>query len=189
MPTPTNVRFFKTPDALRKWFDAHHQRADELWVGFYKKGSGRASVTWPEAVDEALCFGWIDGVRYRLDDESYTNRLTPRRKGSTWSAINIARVEALTKEKRMQPAGLAAFAQRNANKSGIYAYEQRHDTLLEPYAGLMKKKAGAWDFFQAQPPSYRKVVAWWVMSAKKDETRRSRLAKLIAACARRERLR
>jgi uncharacterized protein YdeI (YjbR/CyaY-like superfamily) len=191
VPTPTKIRFFRTPADLRKWFDTHHQRADELWVGFYRKGSGRISITWPEAVDEALCVGWIDGIRKRVDDDSYTNRFTPRRKGSTWSSVNIARVGALTKEKRMRAAGLSAFARRLPHKSGIYAYEQqqRRDTLDGPYAAMMKKKAGAWDFFQAQPPSYRKVIAWWVTSAKKDETRRSRLTRLIDACARRERLR
>ena len=191
MPTPTKVRFFKTPADLAKWFRLHHRTADELWVGFYRKGSGRKSVTWPEAIDEALCVGWIDGVRYRLDDESYTNRFTPRRKGSTWSSVNIARVAALTTERRMRAAGLAAFAQRLPHKSGIYAYEQqrRRDALDEPYMSLMKKRPGAWEFFQAQPPSYRKVIAWWVTSAKKDETRLSRLTKLIDACVKRERLR
>jgi uncharacterized protein YdeI (YjbR/CyaY-like superfamily) len=190
-PVPAKVRFFKTSADLAKWFRANHQTADELWVGFYKKDSGRKSITWPEAVDEALCVGWIDGVRHRLDDESYTNRFTRRRKGSTWSSVNIARVAVLTQEKRMRPAGLAAFEQRLPHKSGIYAYEQQHrrDTLDASQVALMKKKAGAWEFFQAQPPSYRKVISWWVTSAKKEETRLSRLTRLIEACARRERLR
>lgn len=185
------MRFFKTPGELAKWFRAHHQTARELWVGFYKKTSGRKSITWPEAVDEALCVGWIDGVRHRLDDESYTNRFTPRRKGSTWSSVNIARVGELTRAKRMRRAGIAAFEQRLPHKSGIYAYEQQHrrDALDEPYVALMKKTPGAWEFFQAQPPSYRKVISWWVTSAKKEETRLSRLTRLIEACARRERLR
>lgn len=189
VPTPTRIRFFKTASDLRKWFDANHQRADELWVGFYRKGSGRASITWPEAVDEALCFGWIDGIRKRVDDESYTNRLTPRRKGSIWSAINIARVGVLTKEGRMRPAGLAAFEARKANKSGIYSYEQRRDQLEEPYAGILKKNKRAWTFFEKQPPYYRKLAGWWIVSAKKEETRTARLQQLIELSARGERLR
>lgn len=189
VPTPTRIRFFKTASDLRKWFDANHQRADELWVGFYRKGSGRASITWPEAVDEALCFGWIDGIRKRVDDESYTNRLTPRRKGSIWSAINIARVGVLTKEGRMRPAGLAAFEARKANKSGIYSYEQRRDQLEEPYAGILKKNKRAWTFFEKQPPYYRKLAGWWILSAKREETRMSRLRQLIELSARGERLR
>lgn len=189
MPTPTRIRFFKTASDLRKWLEAHHQRAGELWVGFYRKDSGRASITWPEAVDEALCFGWIDGIRKRVDDESYTNRLTPRRKGSTWSAINIARVGVLTKEGRMRPAGLAAFAARKENKSGIYSYEQRRDQLEEPYAALLKKNKRAWAFFEKQPPSYRKLAGWWIVSAKREETRMARLQKLIEVSARGERIR
>ncbi|HET7696022.1 MAG TPA: YdeI/OmpD-associated family protein [Vicinamibacterales bacterium] len=189
MPKPADVRFFKTAAELRKWFRANHRSADELWVGFYRKGSGRTSITWPEAVDEALCVGWIDGVRHRVDEDSYTNRFTPRRKGSVWSAINIARVEVLTREKRMQAAGLAAFAERKANKSGIYAYEQRRDTLEEPYAGMMQKHPRAWAFFQAQPPYYRKLVGWYVISAKRDDTRLARFQRLLDACLRGERLR
>src|SRR5690242_16741910 len=120
MPTPTDVCLFETPAALRKWFRANGTTAKELWVGFHRKDSGRKSITWPEAVDEALCVGWIDGIRMRLDETSFTNRFTPRRKGSTWSAVNIARVEALRKKKRMRPAGLAAFAERKIFTSGIY---------------------------------------------------------------------
>ena len=189
MPKPTNVRFFKTPGDLRKWFRANHAKAEELWVGFYRKDAGRKSITWPEAVDEALCVGWIDGVRYRLDEISYTNRFTPRRKGSTWSSVNIARVEALTKEKRMQRSGLAAYAERKPYRSGIYAYEQRPQTLPEPYAGMMQKTGRAWDFFQSQPPGYRKLVTWYIVSAKKDDTRLERFQRLLEACARGERLR
>ena len=189
MLKPTHVQFFKRPAELRQWFRANHKRAGELWVGFYRKDSGRASITWPEAVDEALCVGWIDGVRHRLDDISYTNRFSPRRKGSTWSAVNIARVEALTKAKRMRPEGLAAFAERKSDRSGIYAYEQRRDTLEEPYAGMMRAHSKAWAFFQAQPPSYRKLAGWYILSAKKDETRLSRFKRLLEACARGERLR
>ena len=189
MPTPTNVRFFKTPAELRTWFRAHHRSADELWVGFYRKSSGRASITWPEAVDEALCVGWIDGIRKRLDEESYTNRFTPRRPGSVWSAVNIARVAALTKAKRMRRGGVAAFAKRKEYRSGIYAYEQRRDRLEQPYAGMLEQHPRAWEFFQAQPPSYRKVMGWWVVSAKREDTRLARLQKLIEECAAGRRMR
>jgi len=188
MPTPTNVIYFRTPAELRKWFRAHHVKAAELWLGYYKKDSGRTSVTWPESVDEALCVGWIDGVRKSLGPESYTIRFTPRRKGSIWSAVNIARVKVLTGEKRMQPRGVAAYGERKDNKSGIYAYEQRRDRLEEPYAGLLKKNKAAAAFFEAQPPYYRKRMGWWIVSAKREETRMERLAKLIDVCARKERI-
>ena len=179
----SSVQYFRTPAELRKWFRANHSTATELWVGFYRKSSGKPSITWAEAVDEALCVGWIDGIRKRVDDESYTNRFTPRRKGSVWSAINIARVEVLTAEKRMRPEGLKAFAARIENKSGIYSYEQRRDRLEEPYASLLKKNKAASAFFEAQPPYYRKQVGWWIVSAKREETRMQRLKKFIEAAA------
>ncbi len=188
MPEPTNVTFFRTPAELRKWFQAHHATADELWVGFYRKGSGTPGVTWAESVDEALCVGWIDGIRKRIDDQRYTNRFTPRRKGSTWSAVNIGRVQVLTSEKRMRPAGLTAHGARLENKSGIYAYEQRRAELEQPYASLLKKNTAAWTFFEAQPPSYRKVISWWIISAKRPATRMARLEKLIGVSARGRRL-
>ncbi len=171
--------FFRSPADLRKWFDKHHATAGELLVGFYKKDSGKPSITWPESVDEALSVGWIDGIRRRVDDVSYTIRFTPRRPRSIWSAINIKRVEALTKERRMRPAGLEAFEGRRENRSGIYSYEQRGDTLVEPYAGTLKRNKAAWKFFRAQPPSYQKAANWWVVSAKKEETRLKRLASLV----------
>jgi uncharacterized protein YdeI (YjbR/CyaY-like superfamily) len=181
--------FFSTPNDLRAWFRKNHVIAAELWIGFYKKHTGKPSITWPESVDEALCVGWIDGIRKGIDEESYMIRFTPRRHGSIWSAVNIKRVEALTNEKRMQPAGLAAFADRRENKSGIYSYEQRSEQLPEPYASLLRKNKKAWEFFQAQPPSYRKTIGWWVVSAKQEETRRKRLEKLIAQSAHSMRLR
>ncbi|MEO7723323.1 MAG: YdeI/OmpD-associated family protein [Chthoniobacterales bacterium] len=181
--------FFATPEDLRGWLRKNHAFARELWVGFYKKHTGRPSITWPESVDEALCVGWIDGIRKTIDEESYQIRFTARRRGSIWSAVNIRRVEVLTQEKRMGPTGLAAFAGRIENKSCIYAYEQRSEKLSEPYAGLFRKNKAAWKFFKAQPPSYRKTIGWWVESAKQEETRRKRLAKLIAASAEGRRLR
>lgn len=139
-------------------------------------------------MDEALCFGWIDGIRKLIDKISYKIRFTPRRHGSIWSTINIKRAQELTKEKRMRPAGAKAFKAKVENKSGIYSYEQRIAELPEPYAKGLKKNNAAWDFFQAQPPSYRKMVSWYIVSAKKQETRMQRLEKLIAASAKRKRL-
>jgi uncharacterized protein YdeI (YjbR/CyaY-like superfamily) len=182
VPVPTKITFFKTPADLRKWFRANHATAGELWIGFQKKHTGEPSITWPESVDEALSVGWIDGIRKRVDENRYTIRFTPRRKGSIWSAVNIARVEALTREKRMRPAGRAAFAARKENRSGIYTYEQRRDQLEEPYAGRLRKHRAAWAFFCAQPPGYRKMMGWWIVSAKREETRTARLEKLIEAC-------
>jgi uncharacterized protein YdeI (YjbR/CyaY-like superfamily) len=173
------VRFFKTPADLRKWFAKHHATGDPVWIGFYRKGSGEPSITWPESVDEALCVGWIDGVRKSIDATRYKIRFTPRRRGSIWSAVNIARVAVLEREQRMQPAGRAAFADRRENRSGVYAYEQRPVELPEPYSTLLKQNAAAHAFFTAQPPSYRKLATWWVVSAKKEETRAARVAKLI----------
>src|SRR5260221_8864701 len=189
MPTPTDVTHFRTRADLRKWFRANHANAPELWIGFYKKDSGKPSITWPESVDEALCVGWIDGIRKSLDAHRYTIRFTPRRKGSIWSSVNIAPVKVLTAEKRMRPAGMTAFAARLENKSGIYSYEQRRDQLEEPYAGLLKENKAASTFFETQPPGYRKVLGWWIVSAKQEATRMSRLKTLIDACARKERLR
>jgi uncharacterized protein YdeI (YjbR/CyaY-like superfamily) len=171
--------FFPTPAAFRAWLQKHGATATELWVGFYKKDSGRPSITWPESVDQALCFGWIDGVRKSIDAARYMIRFTPRRARSTWSAINIRRAQELIEAGAMRPAGRRAFEARRDNRSGIYSYEQRSEQLPEPYAAKMKKNKAAWSFFQAQPPYYRKVAAWWVVSAKKEETRLKRLAQLI----------
>lgn len=172
-------KFFKTPSDFRKWLAAHHHSETELWVGFYKKDSGKASITWPQSVDEALCFGWIDGIRKNIDEVSYKIRFTPRKQRSTWSAVNIKRVGELTEQGLVQEAGLKAFAARQENKSGIYSYEQRSPELPAQYAKRLKKNAAAWKFFQTQPPSYRKAVNWWVVSAKQEETSLKRLDKLI----------
>jgi uncharacterized protein YdeI (YjbR/CyaY-like superfamily) len=180
--------FFRLPSDLRKWFEKHHARARELLVGYYKKGSGKPSITWPESVDEALCVGWIDGIRRSVDEVSYTIRFTPRKPRSIWSAVNIRRANALTEEKRMQPAGLAAFAARRENRSGIYSYEQRSAELPEPYAGKLRKNRAASDFFRVQPPGYRKQMCWWVIGGRKEETRRKRLKKLVEESARGRRL-
>jgi len=178
-----NPQFFKTPSDFRKWLEAHHAKSEELWVGFYKKNSGKPSITWPESVDEALCFGWIDGIRKNVDETSYMIRFTPRRPGSIWSAVNIRNAERLIEECRMQPAGLKAYRALKENRSGIYAYEQRSPELVEPYLGKLKRNRKAWEFLQAQPPSYRKTVNWWIVSAKKEETRLKRLDRLIEESA------
>jgi uncharacterized protein YdeI (YjbR/CyaY-like superfamily) len=173
-------RFFATPEALRAWLEEHHDTADELWVGLYKKGSGRPSVTWPEVVDEALCFGWIDGVRKSIDDERYANRLTPRRPNSNWSAVNVGRVGELMKLGRMRPAGLEAFERRRVDKTATYSYEQRHEAKLDPaFVRRFRTNRRAWDWFQAQPNGYRTTAVYWVMSAKRPETRERRLSTLI----------
>jgi uncharacterized protein YdeI (YjbR/CyaY-like superfamily) len=162
------VTFFEAPSGFRKWLEEHHQVERELWVGFYKKGSGKPSITWPEAVDQALCFGWIDGIRKSLDDTSYMIRFTPRKPDSTWSAVNIKRARELSELGLMQPAGLAAFEKRDEKKAELYSYEQANSKLDE-----------AWSFFQAQAPWYRRSAYWWIMSAEKEETRQKRLAVLI----------
>jgi len=177
------IQFFKSPSDFRKWLEKHHATTQELWVGYYKKGSGKPSITWPKSVDEALCFGWIDGIRKSVDAASYTIRFTPRRTSSIWSAVNIRRVKVLSDEGRMQPAGDRAFQARKENRSGIYSYEQRRDKLEEPYEKKLRLNKAAWDFFQAQPPSYRKVVSWWVVSAKQEDTRLKRLEQLIKESA------
>jgi uncharacterized protein YdeI (YjbR/CyaY-like superfamily) len=184
-----NPRFFKTPSAFRKWLAANHDKSKELWVGFYKKDSGKASITWPESVDEALCFGWIDGIRKTFDDQRYVIRFTPRKPDSIWSAVNIRNVERLIEEKRMTQAGLKAYASRKEYRSGIYSYEQRPAELVEPYVSQFKLNKAAWKFFQAQPPYYRKTMTWFIVSAKQEATRLARLEKLINASAKGQRLR
>jgi len=181
-------KFFQTSTDFRTWLEKNHERATELWVGFHKMDSGKPSITWTESVDQALCFGWIDGVRKRVDEISYQIRFTPRRRGSIWSAINIKRTEELVRQKQMRPGGLKAFAARIENKSGIYSYEQRSTELSEPYKTLLKKNKAASNFFENQPPSYRKMIGWWIISAKKEKTRMTRLAKLISESAKGKRL-
>jgi uncharacterized protein YdeI (YjbR/CyaY-like superfamily) len=172
--------FFPAPSEFRAWLEENHERAGELLVGFYKKATGKPSMTWPESVDEALCFGWIDGVRRSLGPDGYTIRFTPRKPRSTWSAINIGRAQELIREGRMRPTGQRAFEARRDDRSAIYAYEQRQDAKLAPKEEReLRADERAWQFFQSQPPWYRKNVIWWVVSAKRDETRRKRLRTLI----------
>ena len=173
-------RFFATPSELRAWLEAHHATAKELLVGFHKKGSGKPSITWPEAVGEALSFGWIDGVRRSIDDVSYTIRFTPRTARSTWSAVNIKRAKDLIEQGRMRPAGHKAFEARTDDRSAIYSYEQRSQAKLgAEFERRFRSNTKAWAFFKAQPPGYRTTATYWVVSAKREETRRRRLATLI----------
>ena len=182
--------FFPEPADFRAWLEENHERAAELWVGFHKKATGRPSITWPEAVDQALCFGWIDGIRKSLGDESYVIRFTPRKPRSTWSAVNIARAQELVAEGRMRPAGLAAFEARSDDRSAIYSYEQRREVRLAPdQEREFRANQRAWEFFQAQRPSYRRPALWWVVSAKREETRARRLRTLIEDSANGRRLR
>jgi uncharacterized protein YdeI (YjbR/CyaY-like superfamily) len=181
--------FFDSAAAFRAWLQANAASADSLRVGFHKVGSSRPSMTWPESVDEALCFGWIDGVRRRIDDERYEIRFTPRRAGSIWSEVNIRKAQAQIAAGRMTPAGLAAFEAREARRSGVYSFERR----TEPELGAdelraFRRQRSAWHWFEAVAPSYRRAILHWVVSAKKPETRARRLDTLIAACAEQRRL-
>jgi uncharacterized protein YdeI (YjbR/CyaY-like superfamily) len=172
--------FFATPEEFRAWLTEHHETETELLVGFHKKGSGRPTITWPQSVDQALCFGWIDGVRRSIDDASYSIRFTPRKARSTWSAVNVKRVAELTEQGLMRPAGIAAFERRSDDKTAIYAYEQRKAAALHPeQERRLKANAAAWAWFQAQPAGYRRTATYWVISAKRPETRDRRLEKLI----------
>lgn len=172
--------FFATPSEFRCWLERNHDKALELLVGFHKRAFGQPTMTWPEAVDEALCVGWIDGVRKRVDGTRYTIRFSPRKPRSIWSAINIERVKELERQGRMRPSGGRAFEQRSEEKSRIYSYEQTSAATLEvAHERLFRASKEAWAFFEAQPPWYRKTVTYWVVSAKKEATRVKRLAQLI----------
>jgi uncharacterized protein YdeI (YjbR/CyaY-like superfamily) len=180
--------YFATPADFRIWLEQHHASAQSLLVGFHKKGTGRPSLTWPESVDEALCFGWIDGIRRSVDADRYTIRFTPRKPGSVWSAVNIQKIQVLIDQGRMTPAGLAAFERRKENRSGIYSYEQRGVDLPEPYLGILRENAAARAFFEKQSATYRKQATWWVVSAKQEKTRLSRLETLVECSSRAERI-
>ena len=178
--TAVNAKFFATPALWRAWLKGNYDKASEVWVGFYKRSSGKPSIIWSEAVDQALCFGWIDGIRISIDALSYRIRFTPRRPGSTWSTINVKKITELSRQGLMRDAGLKAFQQRESGNSGVYSYEQRHSAKLSAaQARQFRAQKKAWDFFQQQPPGYRRITIFWVVSAKKDETRAKRLATLI----------
>jgi uncharacterized protein YdeI (YjbR/CyaY-like superfamily) len=175
------TRFFKTPAEFRAWLAKNHATADELGVVLHRKSSGKPTMTWSEAVDQALCFGWIDGIARRIDDTSRVQRFTPRRPKSNWSAVNIKKVAELTASGLMMPAGLVAFARREEARSQVYSYENRHLAALDPpREALFRADEKAWEFFSKQAPSYRQTSIYWVMNAKREETRASRLARLIS---------
>ena len=171
--------FFKDQDEFRKWLTKNHKKETEVFVGFYKVGSGKPSVTWSQAVDQALCFGWIDGVRRSIDEKSYCNRFTPRRSTSNWSNINIKKVEALTKAGLMKPAGQKAFELRKESRSGIYSFGNDEIEFSPEFEKQFKANKTAWKYFQTLAPGYRKLSKNWVMSAKQEATQLKRLAKTI----------
>jgi uncharacterized protein YdeI (YjbR/CyaY-like superfamily) len=180
----TEPHFFESPDEFRAWLEEHHESESELVVGFHKKSTGRPTMSWTESVREALCFGWIDGIRRSLGEASYTIRFTPRKPRSIWSARNVGHVEELIREGRMTPAGLAAYQARSAERTGVYSFEQRNAARLDAeQEERFRAEAAAWSFFQAQPPSYRRTAIYWVVSAKRPETRARRLDTLIADSA------
>jgi uncharacterized protein YdeI (YjbR/CyaY-like superfamily) len=179
--------YFASPEEFRAWLEAHHTSAEVLWVGYHKRGTGRPSLTWPESVDEALCFGWIDGLRRSVDAERYAIRFTPRRPGSNWSRVNLGRVEALTREGRMRPGGLAAYEGRPLEPAGDRD-ETRPQELPEPYASAFRERdPDAWDFFSAQSASYRRLAIGWILEAKREATRWRRLGQIVEASAARRR--
>ena len=177
--SPDNPVFFPTQDEFRAWLQEHHASEGPLWVGYYRKSSGRASITWAETVDEALCFGWIDGVRKSRDETSYVIRFTPRRPTSVWSARNFERVEALRAAGCMRPPGLAAYAHRNKHPQSGYTVGDRPTEFPAEIARRFQAHLSAWDFYNAQPPGYRKQTVFWVTSARREATRERRLAQLI----------
>jgi uncharacterized protein YdeI (YjbR/CyaY-like superfamily) len=184
MDRPAKTRldpvFFAKPSEFHAWLETNHDKAPEVWVGFHKKNSGKPSITWPESVDEALCFGWIDSVRRSVNDTSYANRFTRRKVRSTWSAVNIKRAKELISLGHMQPAGLKAFEQRTDERSAIYSYEQRRSANLGvAFEKQFRANEKAWKFFRARPPWYQRAATFWVLNAKKEETRLKRLARLI----------
>jgi uncharacterized protein YdeI (YjbR/CyaY-like superfamily) len=180
-PTKESVTFFKTPADFRSWLENNHETASELIVGFYKVASGKPSMNWSQSVDQALCFGWIDGIRRSIDQESYCIRFTPRRSNSIWSAINLKKVEELTQAGLMKPAGLKVFNLRKEDKSGIYSYENESAWLESTYKKQFKANNTDWDFFVKQAPSYKKAIVRWIMSAKQEKTKQVRLEKTIKA--------
>lgn len=174
--------FFEDQDDFRQWLDKNHEAETELLVGFYKTGSGKPSMTWPQSVDQALCYGWIDGVRRSLGAEAYSIRFTPRKPGSIWSAINIDKMEHLIKQKRVKPAGMTAYKKRTEAKSRIYSHERTEDAVLPAdMEKVFKSHKKAWEFFTTQAPSYQKVMLHWITTAKQEKTRQGRFEKLLEA--------
>lgn len=182
------LRFFRSSTELRRWLEKNHDKAQVLWIGFHRKDSGKGGITYAQALDEALCYGWIDGIRKKLDDSSFTIRFTPRKKSSIWSRVNIGHIERLTREGRMMPSGTAAYEAKDESKSGIYSFERGPAELPPEMQERFRKRARAWKYFQSQPPYYRKIATWYVIGAKRDDTREKRLSSLIDHSAREMRL-
>ncbi|HEY4788688.1 MAG TPA: YdeI/OmpD-associated family protein [Bacteroidales bacterium] len=173
------ISFFASPEEFRSWLERHYSRMSELWVGYYKRNTGKPSITWPESVDQALCFGWIDGIRKSIDENRYTIRFTPRNPKSMWSAVNVKRVEELSGKGLMHESGLKAFETRDVKKTELYSFEQSQVRFTTEFETKFKKNEKAWNFFQSQAPSYKKTATWWVISAKQEETRLKRLETLM----------
>ena len=184
MNTESTPRFFPSRARFRAWLGANHARVEVLWIGFWKAHTGRSGFTYPEAVEESLCFGWIDGLKKRFDDQAFMQRFTPRRPRSIWSAVNIRKVEELKVAGLMAPPGLAAFESRDPKRAGPYSSENRHVALAPELEKRFRSHKAAWKFFEKQPPGYRRLLAFWVMNAKRPQTRERRLAQLIADSAR-----
>ena len=186
--TDLKPTFFASAAKFRQWLEKNHNRKPELLVGFYKKDSGKKSISYPEAVDEALCFGWIDGVRRKVDEDSYSGRFSPRRPNSIWSVINTKRMKELIDAGRVAEPGLGAFTKRNPKRTKLYSFENRPKSLEPPLEKRFRANKKAWQFFEQQPPGYKRLAIWFVMSAKQDETRVRRVDQLISLSARNERL-
>ena len=186
---PTEVKFFRDQSAFRSWLEKNHAKKPFLWVGYWKKSSGKKGISYEEAVRAALSYGWIDGQGMGIDDKSHTNRFTPRKPGSIWSVSNLKRIKELKKAGLMRPSGLAAFANRDKKKTGLYSFEQKEVVLDTATKRHLMKHAAAWKFFRAQAPYYQRVVTWWLISPKKPETKKNRIAALIKASEEGHRLR
>ncbi len=182
-PGADEVQVFASAEDFRGWLEGHHDTDDHVWVGYYRKASGKTAMTYPESVDVALCFGWIDGIGYGIDHEIHTNRFTPRRKGSSWSAVNIAKVEEMTAAGQMHPAGLRAFEERDRRKDAQYSYEQAPMDLPAELEERLRRNESAWQHWRGQPPGYRRTAIHWILSAKRPETRERRFAELAEASA------
>ncbi len=178
-PVPTNIKYFKTQQSFREWLEKYHAKKDELWLGYYKKGSGKKSITYKEALEEVLCFGWIDGISRGIDEEKYCQRYTPRRKGSIWSAVNIKKAEELIKNGKMHSHGLHIYKTRDLKRAGLYSNEQAEIKFTQAFEKKFKSNKKAWERFSNMPPGYRRTATWWVISAKQEETRLRRLDVLI----------
>ena len=176
-------RFFKTPSDFRAWLERHHADTPELWVGFYKKASGKVGITYHEGVDAALCYGWIDGIKKRVDEHSYMHRFTPRRSRSIWSLVNTKRMAELIKDALVAPPGMQAFEKREEQRTGVYTFENRARPLPPALEKRFKANRKAWEFFRAQPPGYQKLATGWIAAAKKEETQWKRLQIILDASA------